>query len=71
MDFTPPPGVDLSESRQTELYAAYSSTYGLAVVAVALRLVSRTLISNVGLWWDDYIVCVALVCHLFSSQLHV
>jgi hypothetical protein len=52
MGFTPP-GMDLSESKRPELYAAYSSTYGLAVVAVALRLVSRMAVSRVGLWWDD------------------
>jgi hypothetical protein len=61
MDFTPPPGLDLSESRRANLYAAYSSTYGLAVVAVVLRLLCRTRVSKVGLWWDDYLICIALV----------
>ncbi|KAL2864488.1 putative integral membrane protein [Aspergillus lucknowensis] len=60
MDFTPPPGLDLYESKQPELYAAYSSTYGLAVVAVALRLWCRLAVSKAGLWWDDYIICLAL-----------
>ncbi|EAW21037.1 putative integral membrane protein [Aspergillus fischeri NRRL 181] len=60
MDFTPPPGLDLSESRRANLYAAYSSTYGLAVVAVVLRLLCRTRVSKVGLWWDDYLICIAL-----------
>ncbi|GFF44457.1 hypothetical protein IFM58399_07297 [Aspergillus lentulus] len=60
MDFTPPPGLDLSESKRANLYAAYSSTYGLAVVAVVLRLLCRTRVSKVGLWWDDYLICIAL-----------
>ncbi|KAH1979742.1 hypothetical protein KXW88_006959 [Aspergillus fumigatus] len=46
MDFPPPPGLDLSESRRANLYAAYSSTYGLAVVAVVLRLWCRTRVSK-------------------------
>ncbi|KAF7184404.1 hypothetical protein CNMCM7691_005224 [Aspergillus felis] len=60
MDFTPPPGLDLSESKRANLYAAYSSTYGLGVVAVLLRLLCRTRVSKVGLWWDDYLICIAL-----------
>ncbi|KAJ5210071.1 hypothetical protein N7491_009883 [Penicillium cf. griseofulvum] len=60
MDLTPPPGIDLNESHQTELYAKYSGTYGLAVVAVILRLLCRLKVSKANLWWDDYIMCVAL-----------
>jgi hypothetical protein len=60
VDFPPPPGLDLSESRRANLYAAYSSTYGLAVVAVVLRLWCRTRVSKVGLWWDDYLICLVL-----------
>ncbi|KAJ5153865.1 uncharacterized protein N7500_009304 [Penicillium coprophilum] len=61
MDLTPPPGLDLTESHQSELYAKYSATYSLAVIAVTLRLVCRLRISKARLWWDDYIMCVALV----------
>ncbi|THC88925.1 hypothetical protein EYZ11_011626 [Aspergillus tanneri] len=60
MDLTPPAGIDLNASRQPQLYATYSATYGLAVIAVALRLLCRLNISKAGLWWDDYIICVAL-----------
>jgi hypothetical protein len=61
MDLTPPVGIDLDASHQTQLRATYSATYGLAVVAVALRLVCRLSISKTKLWWDDYIICTALV----------
>jgi hypothetical protein len=61
MDLTPPVGIDLDASHQTRLRATYSVTYGLAVVAVALRLLSRLSISKTKLWWDDYIICTALV----------
>ncbi|KAJ5817158.1 hypothetical protein N7447_009391 [Penicillium robsamsonii] len=61
MDLTPPPGIDLTESHQSDLYAKYSATYGLAVIAVILRLLCRLKVSNTSLWWDDYIMCVALV----------
>ncbi|KAJ6043681.1 uncharacterized protein N7446_001877 [Penicillium canescens] len=60
MDLTPPPGIDLNASHQSRLYATYSSTYVLAVIAVALRLYCRLGVSKAGLWWDDYIICVAL-----------
>jgi hypothetical protein len=61
MDLIPPPGIDLNESHQSRLYATYSSTYILAVIAVGLRLYCRLGVSKAGLWWDDYIICVALV----------
>lgn len=61
MDLTPPVGIDLNASHQTELRATYSATYGLAVVAVAMRLLCRLSISKTKLWWDDYIICTALV----------
>jgi hypothetical protein len=35
--------------------------YVLAVIIVALRLYCRLGVSKAGLWWDDYIICVALV----------
>ncbi|KAJ5911450.1 uncharacterized protein N7473_000753 [Penicillium subrubescens] len=60
MDLTPPVGIDLDASHQTQLRATYSVTYGLAVVAVALRLLCRLNISKIKLWWDDYIICTAL-----------
>lgn len=61
MDLTPPVGIDLDASHQTRLRATYSATYGLAVVAVALRLLCRLSVSKAKLWWDDYIICTALV----------
>ncbi|KAK4869229.1 hypothetical protein LT330_006229 [Penicillium expansum] len=60
MDLTPPVGIDLNESYQSQLRAKYAATYALAVVAVTLRLLCRLRISKVRLWWDDYIICVAL-----------
>ncbi|KGO37239.1 hypothetical protein PEX1_011900 [Penicillium expansum] len=60
MDLTPPAGIDLNESYQSQLRAKYAATYALAVVAVTLRLLCRLRISKVRLWWDDYIICVAL-----------
>lgn len=30
------------------------------MVAVVLRLWCRTRVSKVGLWWDDYLICLAL-----------
>ncbi|XRM45278.1 hypothetical protein ABZX51_008378 [Aspergillus tubingensis] len=61
MDLTPPAGLDLTESKRPELYGAYSVTYALALLAFGLRIVSRTLISKAGLWWDDYLICIAML----------
>ena len=51
----------LSESRQPQLYGAYSSTYALAVIAVGLRLSARKYFSKAGVWLDDYATCTSLV----------
>ncbi|KAJ5511080.1 hypothetical protein N7453_003183 [Penicillium expansum] len=70
MDLTPPAGIDLNESYQSQLRAKYAATYALAVVAVTLRLLCRLRISKVRLWWDDYIICVALVRIISLDGLH-
>ncbi|EEQ28754.1 conserved hypothetical protein [Microsporum canis CBS 113480] len=61
LDFTPPPGIDVYESQQPQLYAAYISTFCLAVVAVVLRLKCRLGHLRPGLWWDDYMICASLL----------
>lgn len=60
--------IDLSDNRQPELYAAYISTYSLAVIAVCLRLVSRNYLTKAGLWWDDFIICLSLVSTRYSPR---
>ena len=52
----------LAESRQPALYGAYSSTYALAVIAVACRLSARKYFSKAGIWLDDYAICASLLC---------
>lgn len=52
---------DLTESQQPQLYAAYISTYLLALFAVSLRLLSRTRYSRAGLWLDDFAICASLL----------
>ena len=51
----------LSESRQPQLYRAYSSTYAPAVIAVGLRLSVRKYFSKAGVWLDDYAIYASLV----------
>ena len=53
--------VDLSESQQPRLYGTYSSTWLLAIIAVALRMLCRKRLSRAGFWWDDYVICLSLV----------
>ena len=38
-----------------------------AIATTALRVISR-IQSKAGLWWDDYLSIVALVCHQYGSQ---
>ena len=47
------------------MYAVFTVFLVLPVVAVALRLVSRR-ISRVNLWWDDWLILVALVVSTLS-----
>lgn len=61
MDLSPPPGTHLSETKRPDLYAAYSVSYGLALIAVTLRLLARTVLSRAGLWLDDYLIFIAMV----------
>lgn len=56
--------IDLSASRQANLYAADIVTFFAAVVAVGLRIWSRR-VAGADLWLDDLFICIALV----SSQL--
>lgn len=38
----------------------FSICYPVAVVAVALRFLSRSMVKN-GYWWDDWLAVIALV----------
>ncbi len=51
---------DLSETKHGQLYASIVTTYSLAAVTVLLRFVSRRL-KRCPLWWDDWLILVALV----------
>ncbi|KAI1178724.1 hypothetical protein F4777DRAFT_536536 [Nemania sp. FL0916] len=52
--------VDLSESRQPDLYAAIIVSFFFAIVAVGLRFWSRW-IQGSGFWLDDWAILVALI----------
>lgn len=55
-----PAGVNLSDSRQPELYAATIITYCLALLALGLRFLSRRLLKS-GYGLDDYFAVAAMV----------
>jgi hypothetical protein len=50
----------LSESRQPQLYSAFTSTYALAIISVCLRIFSRKHFTKAGIWLDDYAIFAAL-----------
>lgn len=56
----PPPGLDLTEDRSTVIVASTVATWILAVVTVALRVLSRRFKGN-RLWIDDWLIIVSLV----------
>ncbi|KAI1429593.1 integral membrane protein [Xylaria sp. FL1777] len=53
--------VDLSESRQPNLYAAIIISFFLAAIVVVLRFWCRWT-NGVGFWADDWLIIVALAC---------
>ena len=57
---TIPTNVDLSETRQPELYASGITTFVLAVLAVCLRFWARNLLKTRFLL-DDWLIVGALV----------
>ncbi|CRK13331.1 Satratoxin biosynthesis SC1 cluster protein 4 like [Verticillium longisporum] len=66
---SPPPDLDLSESRVSEIQGVLLSTWILALIAVVLRVVARRLKGN-PLWIEDYLVFVSLIAaavHVFVS----
>lgn len=52
------------QSRTAEVFGGTISLIILASVAVAARLAARK-ISVAGLWWDDYVIVLALVRSAF------
>ena len=61
MSGSPPPSdVNLADSRQSQISGAIVSTWALALIAVALRFISRR-VAKSGLWWDDWLILPPLV----------
>lgn len=56
----PPKGLNIHESRQSQLYAAAITTYLLAVIAVCLRFWARRLL-KVAFMLDDWLAAAATV----------
>ena len=54
------PDFDIYADRGPHLVRVCSVMIALSAIAVALRLVSRRL-SKVRLWWDDWLILIALV----------
>ncbi len=55
----------LNESRRPDVTACLVVTTTFALLSVALRLASRK-IGGTKLWWDDYLIILAMVCfHMY------
>ena len=57
-----------SETYQPSIYAAAIITYIVAATAVGLRFIARRL-THAKLWYDDWLVVVALVTHLDLAEI--
>lgn len=55
--------IDPTESRQSWLIAVISVMEGLALLSVALRLISRRIRAQ-KLWWDDWLIILSMVWSL-------
>jgi hypothetical protein len=56
----PPPGINLDDDRRPSIMVTAIVTWAMAVLAVALRMVSRHL-KNINLWIDDWLIIASLV----------
>ncbi|KKZ62461.1 hypothetical protein EMCG_03124 [[Emmonsia] crescens] len=56
----PPPGTDLTENRNREFNASIATTFGLAIIAVALRFFTRIRLQNFAIKIDDWLILVSL-----------
>ncbi len=73
LSFSDTPGFDIYADRGPHLVRVCSVMIALSAIAVALRFVSRGL-SKVRLWWDDWLILVALVndlCPILSRSLRL
>ncbi|KAF2231452.1 hypothetical protein EV356DRAFT_290277 [Viridothelium virens] len=56
----PPPGIDLSESRQPTIYGVIITLWILSVTVTGLRFVARRL-TRLPLWWDDWFMLLGCI----------
>lgn len=56
----PPPGTDLSESRQASIYGTVIALWLLSTIVTGLRFLARR-ITHLPLWWDDWFMLLGYV----------
>ena len=56
----PPDGMNVYADQEQRVIASGIALIVLSTIFVILRFISR-LIANAGLWWDDFLVLLALV----------
>ena len=56
----PPPGIDLSESRQASIYGTIIALWLLSIIVTGLRFLARR-IQHLPLWWDDWFMLLGFV----------
>lgn len=64
------PNVDLTESRTASVESECLFFIIALIVTSVLRVFARTQ-SKAGLWWDDYLSFVALVCEALQRRLRL
>jgi len=65
-DFGPaPPGVNLTENQNGQIFGAVITLMVIGTVAVIMRFVARSTPNSISLASDDYLIVAALVGYIF------
>jgi hypothetical protein len=68
-DFGPaPPGVNLAENQNGQIFGAVITLMVIGTVAVIMRFVARSTPNSISLASDDYLIVVALVGYIFIHK---
>ena len=68
-DFGPaPPGVNLAENQNSQIFGAVITLMVIGTVAVIMRFVARSTSNSISLASDDYLIVVALVGYIFIHK---
>ncbi|OCL10403.1 hypothetical protein AOQ84DRAFT_289378 [Glonium stellatum] len=60
-----PPGIDLSQNQNGQIFGAVITLMVIGTIAVIMRFIARRTPNSMSLAVDDYLIVAALVGHTF------